>query len=172
MSWKFALVTSVLCLLASATGRAAPIPDSFSWRVKDSTVSFAHYTRNPCTSILRRNVATGEVVSLDSQSCIGADWTTDPLVMVDQCVPAGTYEYGFPAAQECYDGSDFFEATVTAELGACTRTVPAPAAYEKSVPWDKTKMCKTGCSASGVAAPGGVLLALGALMALCRRSRR
>ena len=175
MKRRLGLISFSLCLLASTTVRAnSAAPDAFNANAEGNTVSIDHYRqKNLCekeVTLLRKNVETGEVVSLGSGSCVN-------LKVVDECVPAGKYQYGFVSLPTSCDSQIFTEVTVSAALGDCTRTtgIAAAQAYSGSAPWASeqwTEDCATGCSASGVAAPANLmLLALFALAALASRSR-
>jgi len=139
-------------------------------------------------TMLREDVATGAFVAL-ANFC-------DPNsgCYVDECVPEGTYRYGFATPFSCETGEcagplDYFvNDTVTDPLASsCARSAsdPGPTAYASAAPWGATQQIDcpstqsgldtvlSGCSTSG-ANSNSAQLALGALglALLCFRARK
>jgi MYXO-CTERM domain-containing protein len=112
--------------------------------VKVEPVNFDARACPDADGMLRQTVSTGEIVKLADFCQAG----NELAAYVDECVPAGTYRYGFAKAYECAaeacDTSYFVEATVTDTLAAdCARSDgnAAPAAAT-SVPWkDDAVIC-------------------------------
>ncbi len=128
----------------------------------------------PDTGLLRRNVATDEVVKITSCS--------DGSTFIDQCVPAGSSQYGLKDPLKCDKaaGTEFYgTADVTSGAAAgCTRTVtpdPEPASASE-VQWRSDSLVcagsygklPPGCSTGG-AVLGLNLAVLAAGLALWRR---
>ena len=124
----------------------------------------------------------------------------DSLCYVDECVPAGTYRYGFATPFSCETGMcagplDYFESDTVADppASSCARSPsdPGPTAYASEAPWGagatqqiscestqpdagsgSTGSASSGCATSG-ANGNGAALALGALgLALGFRRRK
>jgi hypothetical protein len=97
----------------------------------------------PDTELLRQNLATGEVVRIDT--CEAADAGHESRGFVDQCVGPGTYRYGFAKPYECVASAcstDYFdEIVVTTPLApGCRAYATAP-----SVPWGSSaRICSYG----------------------------
>jgi hypothetical protein len=112
----------------------------------------------PDTGLLRRNVNGGQVVEIT---------TCDGECFLDECVPAGTYQYGLAVPYACQSAAcstDYFEeAVITGAAAGCVPTVSAPEPAS-AVPWttDQPKVCVYGgpdhdSSGCGVAPAGSVL---------------
>jgi hypothetical protein len=123
--------------------------------------------------LLRRNAGTGEVVALTS--CQGE------RTFLDECVPAGQYQYGLATPYGCSQWGSYYyaDASVDAPPAGCTPTVEAPVtAAPGDVPWSSERLiCEstyrgagrgTGCGTGG-AVLGTNLLALAIGLALWRR---
>lgn len=123
----------------------------------------------PDAGLLRRSTTRGEIVELTS--CDGEG------CFVDECVPAGTYEYGLAEPYACHSAacstSYYEQVTVAGPAGACERTGPAPAAAAE-VPWTSgqelvcTYGAGTGCGSAGTVVLGTNLAVLLAGLALWR----
>jgi len=126
----------------------------------------------PDHGLLRRDLASGDVVMI--AACAGD-------AFLDECVPAGSYQYGLAVPYSCAAASCDTQYYQTVQLAgpsdSCTRSGPAPAPVDPAtVPWsDQQDVCSYhrllgGC---GVAPRGAVLgtnLVLGlAGLALWRR---
>ncbi len=111
----------------------------------------------PDAGLLRRNVNSGDVVEIT---------TCDGGCFVDECVPAGTYQYGLAQPYACQPASCYTayyqEATVAGAAPGCTPTVAPPAAAS-TVPWGgQQNVCgyqPAGAGSSGCGlAPAGTVL--------------
>lgn len=127
------------------------MPVSYRARVDANTVTIEplNFGERGCpdsSGMLRENVRTGELVKL-ADYCSGvtkpgtASESASSAAYVDECVPAGTYRYGFAKPYECHPSSCstnyFTEAEVESSLaGSCTRSSEnrAPTAAT-SKPW-------------------------------------
>jgi hypothetical protein len=169
---RLELVVSAVLLASTAARADAPAPATYWIQTHDdgsATIFLSGDRRCADGPLLRKDVDTGEIVALTS--CL------DEQRFVDQCVPAGHYQYGLATPYACFvSGSAYFgEATVPAPPEGCTRTVEAPAAAT-AVPWgDDPVICKSsytgpgqGCSTGG-AVMGLNLAVLAAGLALWRR---
>lgn len=128
--------------------------------------------RCPDQGLLRRAADGSSVVELtrcDEDGCF-----------LDECVPAGTYEYGLAAPYACHGSSCSTEyygrVTVAGPAGACVRTGDAPVAAT-GVPWESGRpiVCgyahgeEGGCSTGAAAVLGTNLAVLLAGLAFWRR---
>jgi hypothetical protein len=129
-------------------------------------------------AMLRQNVATGEVVLLFDHCVTGA--------YVDECVPAGTYRYGFSPPYDCSEKgcgevAYYGEVTVTGAEPGCTRSPgnAPPGPHDVPPPWAASQSshmeCPGGCGCTmpgrGVLGFDGALVAI-SLVSLWRRRRR
>ena len=104
--------------------------------------------------MLRENVGTGEVALLPDHCAAG--W------YVDECVPAGTYRYGFATAYDCSEGGCagvqyYVTTTVPAMASPCTPSSGSMGvtAYTGAVPWASSSLSLKECpSRGGCALPG------------------
>ncbi len=130
--------------------------------------------------MLRQNTVTGEVVKV-ADACLSS---SDGDCYQDECVAPGSYRYGFATPYDCSQrgcgGSvpSWEPASVSSQLGACTRTVDggAPTAYPAGAPWpnEHYRAC-VGCGCSGMGTTVvlfQVVLAAGALAWMARRRKR
>lgn len=142
------------------------------------------------TGMLRQNVDTGEVRQL-AEFC-----AEEPLYeggpsracYLDECVPRGTYRYGFATPWEdpfcggCPPSQYFGEVTVTDPLPAgCELDVDNEGAqpYAGELPWSESSdICNSGFGCSVGSRPREIVLGLQALVAvfglgyMARRRRR
>jgi hypothetical protein len=103
-------------------------------------------------TMLRQDAATGAIVQLPN-FCDASD------CYVDECVPAGTYRYGYAtpftcADKACGDSVPYFAtATVSATGISCTRSAadPGPTAYTSASPWGTGTLQDISCGGSGCA---------------------
>jgi hypothetical protein len=111
------------------------------------------------SGMLRQDETTGAVVRL-------ADTCSSPNIYVDECVPAGTYRYGYATPFDCSESACsgvglFDEITVTASPTGCTRSTgdPGPTAVTTMPPWGvggpdsglaQYKDCPHGCACGSV----------------------
>lgn len=176
----FVSLTLLAVPLRARANCAAPV--TYRSTVTDRTVSICpeNFGARSCPDegLLRRNSQSGEAVVVtdcDAAKCF-----------VDECVPPGTYQYGFVNPYECHRSSCgtyyFVDVTVSAPDGACTRSAGrnAPAAFTGTVPWgSKAQICGYGagpsCASTGgpsavVFSVNGLALLLG--IVLLRRRRR
>jgi hypothetical protein len=171
-------VALVAALLAPAAARAdCWYPNYYVDGTPDAlrVCTYGVRTCGPDEGLLRRNVDSGEIVKIT---------TCDGACFLDQCVPAGSYEYGLEVPFACTGercGTVYYWPLGTQGASpGCTRTVAAPETAA-SVPWDGTDgwVCRPvpwkpeafGCnSSSAVLGLNGLVLAAGAL--LWRRRRR
>lgn len=127
--------------------------------VKIEPVNFDARACPDADGMLRQTVGTGEIVKLADYCQAG----TELSAYVDECVPAGTYRYGFAKPYECNASSCgtsyFIEATVTDALANdCARsTGNAAPTSAASVPWkDEAVICsyqEDPCSTFGTGCP-------------------
>lgn len=107
-------------------------------------------------TMLRQDVATGEIVQL-------ADFCSSSACYVDECVPEGSYRYGYATPftcdqKGCGDSVPYFvTATVsTAPASSCARsaTDTGPVAYTGTAPWGAGGTQEISCGSSGCVTPG------------------
>lgn len=128
--------------------------------------------RCPDEGLLRRAVDGGAIVELtrcDEDGCF-----------LDECVPAGTYEYGLAVPYACHSSSCstayYGRVTVAGPPGACVPTGDAPSGAT-DVPWESGRplVCgyggghASGCNTGAAAVLGTNLAVLLAGLALRRR---
>ena len=173
-------IASALLFLGVPAARANSAPPATYWLHEPTpgTVGICPSAEVcPNRVLLRRDVATGAVVSMRACEAGGSTGC-----YVDECVPAGTYQYGFEVPYACDErwGAYYYaELQVAGAPATCTRTVPAPAAAA-SVPWKTSDViCKGSYGADGpfgCSSAGGVvglnLVAIGVGLALRSRTRR
>lgn len=98
-------------------------------------------------TMLRQNLDTGDVVALDSHTCIDGElacqdgpvccWDDESCCFQDPCVDAGTYRYGASEFEECgaCAGTDkFIDVVVDDEPSECEPTQHD--AWDGNVPWE------------------------------------
>jgi hypothetical protein len=154
MGLRLGLFIALLLVTTSADANCAR-PVGYDATVEGSTVtvtpvSFGSRKCPDPDGMLRQNVNTGEVVRL-------ADTCKDDAY-VDECVPAGTFRYGFAKPYECFPSAcstDYFvEVQLVHKPGCASKAVAA-----STVPWGRSqKICSYGSRLVGCAA--GVLLTL------------
>jgi hypothetical protein len=164
--------TALYALAAPARANCAA-PVDYGAAVAGSTVTIAA-SDGTCPrsgGMLRENPSTGEIVEL-ADFCGEADGSGNKPY-VDECVPPGSYRYGFGTPYACSSsacGTYYFtEATVTDTLAtSCARSAgnSAPTSVAE-VPWgDDSEICgyggSSGCS---IGLPGGAMPVLGANLA-------
>lgn len=146
-------------------------PVSYEARVEGNTVEIepVNFSNRACpdaSGMLRQDVRTGAVVRV-------ADRCKEKKY-VDECVPPGTYRYGFGAPYECSSAAcstDYFvDVEVTAALACAVPSLPPARA-----PWGRSRsVCSYGGRLAGCA--GGVLLALVTIavvtVVMIRRARK
>jgi len=190
MPWH---VLPVLALLALPPAALAQCIQAVGYDVaQDGTavvVTPTNYLNRGCggaDALLRQDVATGATVRL-ADFCKPLSDPLDPKPYLDECVPAGTYRYGFEVPYPCASNGCATErwqaVTVAAEPLGCTRSAgnPGPASVGP-VGWavGTELVCAAhaplesgppqGCSTSAGASGSGLILAAVAL--LRRRCRR
>lgn len=172
-------LAAAAAFLAAPARANAPAPEMYSIDEPAAgtvVIDVLNYAERACPDegLLRRNVDTGEIVRITT--CQGD-------AFLDECVPAGNYQYGLAEPLVCNEttGTQYYgEQTVTVGAGeSCTRTVDAPVPAE-SVPWTTDQWVCTssyhgpgedggsGCNTGG-AVLGTNLLVLVAGLALWRR---
>lgn len=176
---KFCTASALLVVITSAA-RADSAPPLTYWIHEDTpgSVRICPSMGKTCPDrvLLRRDVATGAIVSM---TACGTGIASD--CYLDECVPAGRYQYGFQVPYACDDrwGSYYYaQEDVAGAPANCTRTLPAPE-VAASVPWKTSEViCEGSYGADGMfgcSNAGGVvglnLLAIGAGIALRRRRR-
>jgi hypothetical protein len=130
--------------------------------------------------MLRQDVASGAIVQLFGYCAQGA--------YVDECVPPGTYRYGFAVPYDCSEqgcGAVYYWGTATATASistGCSLSAgnAAPTPYPGPAPWpadgSNYKNCSSGCTfsvlRSGPMSLHASLAALTVLWALWKRRRR
>jgi hypothetical protein len=155
-SLSFALAAIALVASPRVARADSPAPDTYFIQVDSNTVRIcvSNGTRQ-CPGggdLLRENALTGTAVKL-------AEFCTTSGCYLDECVPQGTYRYGYlePLACQSSSGTYYFdEAAVATPLGTCERSAgnAAPTAYPGALPWtDDPVKCestygKCGCSVS------------------------
>lgn len=163
-------------LLAARALADAPAPADYWIHQASGNVEICPSMRScPDDGLLRRDVDTGEIVLVTT--C-----TIDGACFLDECVPAGTYQYGLATPYACVVSGAYWYRTATVEGAppACTRTFPAPEPAG-SVPWSEgEQICpptygnhsgmSCGC-ASGEKVLGMQGLAVAAGLALAARRR-
>jgi hypothetical protein len=184
---SFALCAFSLLVLPGVARADCAAGADYEVTVAANTVTVCPQATEQCGNadpLLREDESTGTVVVIGN-SCDGNG------CYLDECVPAGTYRYGYETPFSCSEqgcgGVAFFEeGTVTTALPAtCTRTpgnaAPTPTSAEP--PWGTgpdvsgNKPCSGGCATSLTGTRGKVLsidmLVLGAgALAMALRARR
>jgi hypothetical protein len=118
--------------------------------------------------MLRQSVGTGEVVRLP-QNCTNR--RTDPAAhrgacYIDECVPPGTYRYGYGRPLECAGSSTYYfaQVTVARELPKDCQRSGGAVATVKRAPWGTSPyVCVGGCGGELLHRPGltwGLILLL------------
>jgi len=186
------LAAAALALLVPGVVRAnCALANVYSVEAVGNTVEIQAYSERGCGAgevLLRQAVPGGETVRV-AEFCgpaAGDGWIGLPYL--DECVPPGTYRYGFERPFECNRGAcgndRWAEVVVTADVQGCTRSEgnagPTPAEPVSWGLWGVGEhVCSRedeglGCSTAG--ASGAVLLldaaALALGWALLRRRRR
>ncbi len=182
---------SIVATLVAAAVWAAPstarancaMPVGYDVRVEGSKVTICpqSFDARMCPDpdgLLRRNEASGETTRLtdcDANGCF-----------VDECVPQGTWQYGFARPYECHPsscGTYFFDvAEVTSALGTCERSagLTGPVPFDGAVPWGADpEICgygagplACGCSAESASVIAANAMVLGLGLWLVSRKRR
>lgn len=137
------LIPAALAFLAASPARAnCARPVTYEATVTGNTVQVepVNFDSRACpdaSGMLRQTVGAGDIVKL-ADFCADGD---ELSAYVDECVPAGTYRYGFSAPYTCSTAScntDYFvEATVTDTLDpSCVRSAGnAGPSAANAVPW-------------------------------------
>jgi hypothetical protein len=170
----------VVALAAFRAAADAPAPADYWITQADGHVQACPSMRAcPDDGLLRRNADTGEIVLLTTCAM-------DGRCFLDECVPAGTYQYGLATPYACYASGAYWyrTASVAGPPPGCVRTLPEPAPAE-SVPWtDGELICASsyhrptvlqscGCGSGGVVlGMQGLAVALGLALAARGRARR
>ena len=141
----FASTAALTALFTAATPARANCarPVGYEAVVTGNTVQVTpiNFDERACPDpkgMLRETPSTGEIVKL-ADYCVATD---ELAAYVDECVPPGTYRYGFASPFECSPSSCgtayFVEATVTDALATtCTRSTGNSApANASAVPWE------------------------------------
>jgi hypothetical protein len=153
IAFAFTLVVAVF----SARVAVADCSDAAGYRpsVTGNTVTIQlEATVRRCggpVPMLRQDVSTGEVVELSSY-CVSSAY-------VDECVPLGTYRYGFATPYDCSEQgcgnlAYWVPVQVTSGGSACQRSPSdaAPTVYAPGAPWPKNNSqfvtCPGGCACS------------------------
>lgn len=144
----------VVAAWSSDAGANCGMPVGYDVAVTDNAVTIcpANHTGRACpdsSGMLRENATTDQVVKLEDY-CSGSGYSG--ACYVDECVPPGTYRYGFATPYDCCSsccGTAYFqEVTVESALpGNCARSEGngAPAAFAGSIPWgDEQIICNYG----------------------------
>jgi hypothetical protein len=167
------LISTVLfgCVTVTADVLAnCAMPVSYLATVAGNQVTIrpTNFVRRGCpdsSGMLRENVATGELVKLDD-FCTETSSEEVLSSYVDECVPAGSYRYGFAVPYACVEAACFTDFFVDAKVesvldSTCQRSSgnsgPSPAA---SKPWPTTpSICnyqtqaRAAGGAAGIGAP-------------------
>lgn len=171
-----ARITILLVLLGMPeAATAARPPASYRATADGNTVIICPELRNDraCPQpegMLRQNIVTGEVVRL-AQSCTnhrpGGAAPNAGACYIDECVPPGTYRYGYASPLTCVGSTTFYYAEV--QVGgkldaACRRSGGSQPTAVKRVPWGSSPyVCVGGCGCElhrGVSASWGLILLL------------
>jgi hypothetical protein len=154
---------AVLVSVAPHVSANCAMPASYTVDVAGSTVTIASnsFGDRACpdgSGMLRENVATGEVVKLADFCSTATEDGSRTAGYIDECVPRGSYRYGFASPYKCYESSCgtyyFEEAEVTVELAdGCARSEgnAAPTKVSKA-PWGSDNVI---CSYGGDSGEGG-----------------
>ncbi len=153
---------------------------TYDINVRDNTVMICAYGEGMCpytSALLRQNVKTGETVELHAFCA--------EICYLDECVPPGTYRYGFAQPFDCHPGAcgptEFYgEAEVDQDSTSCELSEgnQGTVAYELDVPWKDSSdglVCDpgTGCVHAGSGAPTVFFFNIGIMiLACCLRARR
>jgi hypothetical protein len=158
-------VATVLGLLLAAPGAQAnaALPVGYDVGVVGNTVEICprNFDSLGCPApggVLREDVASGEVAQL-AQYCSASS----PNCYVDECVPKGSYRYGFAVPYKCCNAcasTDYFEPVdVTQELATnCARSSgnAGPADFTGTLPWqDEQAICTYQSQSGGAAGTAG-----------------
>lgn len=168
-------------LLAARALANSPAPADYWIHQADGNVQICPSMRVcPDDGLLRRNVASGEIALITTCSLL------EGACFIDECVPAGTYQYGLATPYTCVTSGAYWYRTASVEGAspACTRTAPAPVPAE-TVPWsDGELLCAStygggwgspscGCGSGGaVLGVQGLAVAAGLALAARRRTSR
>ncbi len=213
MSLRTIVCSSLAFVAAFVAARAAlgncAMPTGYEAYVEGNTVTLCpkNFAERVCPTggaLLRQDVASGRAVQLPNACVVdpyaygggrAADGGGEATpCYVDECVPTGTYRYGYAEPYDCYAASCgtfyFTEVAVAAALDACRPTsgagTPSPV---DAVPWGANdRVCDyagagdegpfSGCGAASPAVLGvfgaqaGLLLAGLGLLLRRRRHRR
>ncbi len=127
-------ISAVLLAAAPALARGDAGPPSTYWirTLDDGSVTIYLSGPRACADgpLLRKSLDTGDVVALTTCD------PHEPQRFVDECVPAGRYQYGLATPYTCSEfGSAFYaEVTAPAPPAGCTPKVAAPTPAA-GVPW-------------------------------------
>ena len=136
-AWAIAPAAVALAAIGSPVWADMPAPQEYLISEPAPgmvVVRVLNYAGRTCPDqgLLRRNVASGEIVEITT--------CQDAQDFLDQCVPAGDYQYGLAVPFACEgSGGTYYYGAVTVSQGAsldCTRTIDAPVAA-LSVPWSE-----------------------------------
>jgi hypothetical protein len=159
---------SVLGVLFAAEAARADCNTGADYRVTiaANTVTICPMsTTRQCGSnidFLRQDKADASSVVIDS---CASSASSSPSCYVDECVPAGSYRYGYATPYDCTEAGCgvvglFAEVTVATPLSAdCTRAASngPPAAATVAVPWSTSssrfKTCDSGGGCAAAASP-------------------
>jgi hypothetical protein len=165
------LTVTMALFVASRASANCAMPVGYMVDVAGSTVTIVpnDFGERSCpddSGMLRENVDTGDVVKLADFCSSAAEDGSRSAGYIDECVPRGSYRYGFAKPYECSASSCgtyyFGKAEVTAELDeACARSEGngEPTSVSKA-PWGSDNVIcsyggdssESGCS---VTAPSG-----------------
>lgn len=158
-----ALIPSALVLAASPARANCARPVGYEASVTANSVQVEpiNFDSRVCPDpggMLRQTVGTGDIVKLADFCMSGLEVSA----YVDECVPPGTYRYGFATPYDCEqsacDTSYFVEAVVTDALpGGCAPSAgnPGPTSAT-SVPWqDNPVICSYNENTGGTGGSGG-----------------
>jgi hypothetical protein len=174
------LLLPAMTLVAARALADSPAPADYWVHQADGNVQICPSMRAcPDDGLLRRDVSSGEIVLVTTCG------TFDPTCFLDECVPAGTYQYGLVTPYGCVTSGAYWYRTVSVAGAppACTRTLPEPVPAD-SVPWsDGEQICTSSyrgpggpacaCgSGGGVLGMQGLAVAAGLALAARRRARR
>jgi len=132
----------------------------------DVQILLENYAQRVCPDqgLLRLDTVSGDVVEITA--CVGD-------AFFDECVPAGTYQYGLAVPYACAGSACYTQYYETAELAGpsdgCTAGGPAPVPVDPAiVPWkDKQDVCAYHPSSGGCGIdPRGAVLGTNLVLGL------
>jgi hypothetical protein len=152
---KQTAIASILLFATASPAAADEAPSGYSAHVQGNNVIICPQQRNDraCPQpdgMLRQAVGTGEVVRLP-QNCTNRPTDRGShkgACYIDECVPPGTYRYGYGRPLECAGSSTFYfaQVAVSRQLPKDCRRSGGAVATVKRAPWGTSPyVCVGGC---------------------------